>query len=84
MGQTSMELIVSDDLKTRLTAAAQSRGESFEEFIEDALYTYVEDVEDGVMSDVALTEEGLTYFSAERARQHALDHPVFEASRKTA
>jgi predicted transcriptional regulator len=84
MGQTSMEIIVSDDLKARLIAAAQSRGESFEEFIEDALYTYVEDVEDGVMSDVALTEEGLTYFSAERARQHALDHPVFEASRKRA
>lgn len=84
MGQTSMEIIVSDDLKTRLTAAAQSRGETLQEVLQDALYTYVEDVEDGVMSDVALAEEGLTYFSAERARQHALDHPVFATSRKTA
>ena len=84
MGKTTMEIVLSEDLKSRLMDAANSRGESLQEFVQDALFTYVEDVEDGAMSDVALGEEGLTYFSAERARQHALDHPVFEASRKTA
>ena len=84
MGQTSFEVVVSEDLRDRLSAAAASKGESFQELIQDALYTYVEDIEDGVMSDVALAEDGLTYFSAERARQHALDHPVLEASRNTA
>lgn len=84
MSRTTMEIVLGEELQQRILSAAQSRNESVAEFIQDALYTYVEDIEDGVMSDVALTEEGLTYFSDERARQHALDHPVLEAGRKTA
>ena len=83
MEKTYMEIVIDDCLRERFIAAAQSIKESLQEFLEVALYIYVEDTEDGVMSDVALGEEGLTYFSAERARQHALDHPIFEASRKT-
>ena len=84
MSKVTIQIEVDEELKPRLIAAAQQRRETLDEFVEDALYIYVEDVEDGVMSDVALNEEGLTYFSAERAHQHALDHPLLEAGRKTA
>ncbi len=84
MARTTMEIVLSEELKDRITLAAQSQDKSVRVFIQDALYTYVEDIEDGVMADVALTEEGRTFFSAEREHQRALDHSVFEASRKTA
>ncbi len=35
------------------------RRKGIEEFAQEARYTYVEDIEDGVMSEVALSEDGL-------------------------
>ncbi len=83
MAKTSMDIVLSEDLKMRLNACAVKTGKTLPEFIQEALYTYVEDIEDGVLSDVALTEEGLEY-RAEGGTPIALDRAVFEAGRKTA
>lgn len=84
MGKITMEIAMSEDLQARIVAAAQTQGKTVQQFAQEALFTYVEDIEDGVMADVALTEEGRTFFSAEREQQRALDSAVFEAGRKTA
>ena len=84
MAKTSMEIVMSEDLKERLHALAASTGKTVQEFAQEALYTYVEDMEDGAMSDIALTEEGLEYFNGKGERVLALDHSVLEAGRKTA
>ncbi len=84
MAKTSMEITMSDDLKRRLHACAETLGKTIQEFAQEALYTYVEDIEDGALSDVALTEHGLEFLLSERGAPVALDRSVFEASRKTA
>lgn len=84
MAKTSMEIVMSEDLKQRLHAAAARHGKTVQAFAQEALYTYVEDIEDGVMSDVALTEAGLTFLLPEREGDVGLDSPVLEDRRKTA
>ncbi len=84
MGKTSMEIVMSDDLKERLRRCAEMRGKGIEEFAQEALYTYVEDIEDGVMSDVALSEDGLDFLLPEGGASLGVDRSVLEVSRKTA
>ncbi len=84
MAKTSMEIVMIADLKQRLHAAAAKLDKTVQEVAQDALYTYVEDIEDGVLSDVALAQEGLSYIPAEGAQPVALDRSVFQAGRKTA
>ncbi len=84
MPKTSLEIIMSEDLKHRLQMCAKQRGQSLQEFAQEALYTYVEDIEDGVVSDVVLSEEGLKYLLPEGVDAIGLDHRVFEERRKTA
>ncbi len=84
MAKATLEIVLSEDLKQRLVAAARRQDKTLEVFAQEALYTYVEDIEDGVMSDAALAEEGLEYLLPEKETGVALDSPVFEASRKTA
>ena len=84
MAKTSMEIVMSEDLRDRLYAIAEKTGKTVQEFAQEALYTYVEDMEDGALSDIALTEEGLEYFNSKGERVVSLDHSVLEAGRKTA
>ena len=84
MAKTSMEITMSEDLKQRLHAVAEQQGKSVQEAAQEALYIYVEDAEDGAMADVALTEEGLTFFSSDREEQRELDRKLFETSRAAA
>ena len=84
MAKTTMEITLSDELKQRLEAVAVQQGKSVNVVAQEALYIHVEDVEDGAMSDVALKEEGLTYFSAEREKQRGLDRALLETSRAAA
>jgi predicted DNA-binding protein len=84
MAKTNMEIVLSEDLKRRLYLCAERTGKTSQEFVQDALYTYVEDIEDGVMSDVALAEDGLDFLNSEGGTPVALDRSVFETSRKTA
>ena len=84
MAKTSMEVVMSEDLAQRLRRGAESRHKTVQDFVQEALYTYVEDMEDGAMSDVALTEEGLTYYLPEGDAPRAVDHRVFETGRKIA
>ncbi len=84
MAKTSMEIVMSEDLKRRLHSAATQQGKTVQAFAQEALYTYVEDIEHGVMSDVALTDEGLIYLLPEREGAVGLDRSVLEAGRKTA
>ncbi|HEX4652150.1 MAG TPA: hypothetical protein VH250_11675 [Granulicella sp.] len=84
MAQTSMEIVLSEDLKQRLHVAAKSQGKSVQEFVQEALYTYVEDIEDGAMSEVALTEKGLMYAGNGEETEIALDDTLLKIGRKTA
>ena len=84
MAKTSMEIVMSEDLKQRLHKAVKGKGKTVQEFAQEALYTYVEDIEDGVMSDIALADGGVVYPPQEGDASVALDRSVFEAGRKTA
>ena len=84
MAKTSMEIVMSEDLKQRLHQVAGKSGKSVQEFAQEALYTYVEDIEDGAICDMALTEEGLEHLLPERGPSVGLDRSVLEVSRKTA
>jgi predicted DNA-binding protein len=84
MAKTSMELVMSSDLKRRLQKCAEMRGKTVQEFAQEALYTYVEDIEDGAMSDVALSEEGLEFLMPEGGASLGVDNSVLEVSRETA
>ena len=84
MAKTSMEIVMSEDLKQRLHTLAANRGKSVQEFAQEALYTYVEDIEDGALSDIALTQEGLEYLDSEGEQVFGLDRSVLKAGRKTA
>lgn len=84
MAWTTMEVVVSDELKQRVLDAALQQGKEPGEFIQEALYTYVEDVEDGVMAYVALKEDGLEHYLTEGVLPVALDDSIYEARRKTA
>ena len=84
MAKTSMKIVMSEDLKRRVHEVAEKSGKSVQEFAQEALYTYVEDIEDGAICDVALAEEGLDYLLPEGGPSVGVDRPVFAASRKTA
>jgi len=84
MAKTSMEIVMSEDLKLRLEECAAIQAKPLQVFIQDALYTYVEDVEDGVQSNVALSENGLDFYSGRRGDSVDLADRVLEISRKTA
>ena len=84
MAWTTMEIVMSEELKQRLHDAAQKRGKEIGEFVQEALFTYVEDIEDGVRAYVALKEDGLEHFLTEGVTPVALDDSIYEASRKTA
>jgi len=84
MAWTTMEIVLSEELKQRLNTLAAKAGKTVQEFAQEALFTYVEDIEDGVMSDVALVEEGLEYLTPEGVSSVVVDYSVLEAGRKTA
>ncbi len=84
MAKTSMEIVMSEDLKRRLFTMAEQSGKTVQEFAQEALYTYVEDMEDGALSEVALTEEGLEFLLPEGRASVGVDRRVLETSRKTA
>ena len=84
MSKTSMEITMSEDLKARLQNLAASQGKTVQEFAQEALSPMSKTLSDGVLSDVALTQEGLMYVHPEGDKAVALEHSVLEASRKTA
>ena len=81
---TTMEMTMSEELKQRLSDVAQKQNREIGEFIQEALFTYVEDIEDGVMAYVALKEDGLDHYLTEGATPVGLDDSIYQASRKTA
>ena len=84
MAWTTMEITLSEELKSRLEEAARSQQKELGEFVQEALFTYVEDIEDGVMAYVALKEDGLQHYLTEGVTPVALDDSIYQASRKTA
>ena len=84
MAWTTMEIVLSEDLKQRLEAAALKQDKEIGEFVQEALFTYVEDIEDGVMSYVALKEDGLEHYLTEGVTPVGLDDSIYQAGRKTA
>ena len=84
MGQTTMEIIMSDDLKARLFAVAPRAGKTVQEFAQDALYTFVEDYEDGLESQEVLARNEPTISQEELEAKFALEDQLLEDRRKTA
>lgn len=84
MAKTSMEITMSEDLKARLLAIAPKVGKTVQEFAQEALYTFVEDYEDGLAAKEAMAEGGATYTLEEVERELGLDHRNSRSSKKTA
>lgn len=84
MAWITMEIVLSEELKQLLIDAARRQSEEIGEFVQEALYTYVEDIEDGVMAYVALKEDGLEHYLTEGAVPVALDDSIYQTGRKTA
>jgi len=84
IAKTSMEIVMSEDLKQRLLAIAPRTGKTVEEFVQEALYTYVEDYEDGLAAEEALKSAQTTITLSEMRKELALDRRDLEYSKKTA
>ncbi len=54
MTQTSMEISMSDDLQRRLHEIAPRAGKTVQEFVREAIYTFVEDYEDGLAAQASI------------------------------
>ena len=84
MAWIKLEITMSEDLRKRMEAAARRQNKALNEFAQEALFTYVEDVEDGVAGNIALTEEGLIQLATEGGVPIGVDDSVYESRRKTA
>ena len=84
MGKTSMEITMSDDLKARLQAIAPRVGKTVQEFAQEALYTFVEDYEDGIEAREVLARNEPTISLEDFEATLALEDQRLEDSRKTA
>ena len=84
MAWTKLEVTLSEGLLARLEAAAGSQNKTLNLFTQEALFTYVEDVEDGVAGNIALTNDGLIHLATEGGLPIGVDDSVYEDSRKTA
>ncbi len=84
MAWTTMEIVMSEDLKRRLHEVAPRAGKTVQEFAQEALYTFVEDYEDGIAAEESMKSGEPTITLAELRNEHALDSRDFEVSRKTA
>ena len=84
MGKTSMEITMSEDLKARLHAIAPKAGKTVQEFAQEALYTFVEDYEDGVLIEESRKEGGPVFTQEEMERELGLDDRLQGLSKKTA
>ena len=84
MGKTSMEIIMSDDLKARLIAIAPRVGKTVQEFAQEALYTFVEDYEDGLEAQEVLARNEPTISQGELEAEFALEDRVREERGKAA
>jgi predicted DNA-binding protein len=84
MAKTSMEIVMSEDLKERLIAIAPRAGKTVQEFAQEALYTFVEDYEDGLAVEEARKEGGSTFTQEEMEREFVLDNRLQALSKKIA
>ena len=84
MAKTSMEITMSEDLKQRLIAVAPRAGKTVQEFAQEALYTFVEDYEDGLEAQEMLARNEPTISLEELEANIALDDQVYQERRKTA
>ena len=84
MAKTSMEITMSEDLKQRLIAVAPRAGKTVQEFAQEALYTFVEDYEDGLEAQEVLARNEPTISLEELEAKIALDDQVYQERRKTA
>ncbi len=84
MAKTSMEITMSEDLKQRLIAVAPRAGKTVQEFAQEALYTFVEDYEDGLEAQEVLARNEPTISLEELEAKIALDDQVYQERRKSA
>ena len=82
--KTSMEITMSEDLKVRLIAVAPRAGKTVQEFAQEALYTFVDNYEDGLEAQEVLARNEPTISQEELEAEFALEDQNHQERRKTA
>jgi predicted DNA-binding protein len=79
-----MEFQFRPDREAHLRKLCEEMGRSVDDFVNEAVLTFMEDYEDGRDAQIALEEGGQTWTREEMEREFALDNRVPERHQKTA
>lgn len=79
-----MEIQFRADREAHLRTLCEEMGRTVDDFVNEAILTFMEDYEDGRDAEVALAESGKTYTQEEMERELGLDRRVPEQLQKTA
>jgi len=79
-----MEFEFRADREAHLRMLCEEMGRSVDDFVSEAVLTFMEDYEDGRDAMAARAEGGPTYTQEEMEREFGLDNRVFERKQKTA
>jgi hypothetical protein len=79
-----MEINFRADREAHLRQLCEEMGRSVDDFVTEAILTFMEDYEDGRDAQAALAEGGPRFTLEEVEREFGLDHRIPEQSQKTA
>jgi predicted DNA-binding protein len=79
-----MEINFRADREAHLRTLCEEMGRSVDDFVTEAILTFMEDYEDGRDAEAALAEGGPRFTQEEMEREFGLDNRVPEQRQKTA
>jgi predicted DNA-binding protein len=79
-----MEVTLRPDQEAHLKLLCREMGRSMDDFVSEAVLTFMEDYEDRRDAEAALAEGGPRFTQEEMERECGLDNRVLERSQKTA
>ncbi len=79
-----MEINFRADREAHLRRLCEEMGRSVDDFVGEAILTFMEDYEDGRDAEAAVREGGPTFTQEEMEREFGLDRRVLEQHQKTA
>lgn len=79
-----MELSLRADQEAHLLKLCEEMGRTPEDFVREAVLTFMEDYEDGREAEIAEAQSGRTYTQEEMEREFGLDNRVPQPLPKTA
>lgn len=79
-----MEFTFRSDREAHLRLLCKEMGRTVDDFVNEAVLTFMEDYEDGRDAQAALAEEGPRFTQEEMEREFGLDRRIHDSFKKTA